>query len=132
MFQYIFSAFTKSSVLAVRRTSLSWSSPLCWSWWADKLFLQKVLGLLNSRSSQKCLSSTNLVTEIQLSKEPRALSSYYQKSFEHWKTMHVKTCYFAPVISQGYIKYTLVHSSKHLAYLFHVRLIQMLFKDCHV
>ena len=27
------------------------------------------------------------------------------------------TGYFAPVIKQGYIKYTLVHSSKRLAYL---------------
>ena len=32
-------------------------------------------------------------------------------------------CYFAPVISQRYIKYTLIHSSKRLAYLFLVCLI---------
>ena len=31
--------------------------------------------------------------------------------------------YFAPVISQRYIKYTLVYSSKRLAYLFYIRLI---------
>ena len=46
------------------------------------------------------------------------------KSFEQWQTMYLWICYFAPVISQRHIDYTLAHSSKLLAYLFHVRLIK--------
>ena len=46
------------------------------------------------------------------------------KSFEQWKTMYLWICCFAPVISQRHINYTLVHSSKLLVYLFHVRLIK--------
>ena len=37
-------------------------------------------------------------------------------------------CYFTPVIAQRYIKYTLVHSSKHLVHLFYVRLFRRLFR----
>ena len=36
--------------------------------------------------------------------------------------------YIAPVISQRYIKYTLVHGSERLAYLFHVVLFRHSFK----
>ena len=45
------------------------------------------------------------------------------KSYGHWRTKYLSICYFAPVISQRYIKYILLHSSKLLAYFFHVRLI---------
>ena len=49
--------------------------------------------------------------------------NFVLKSFEHWTTLYLRICYFAPVISQRYIKYTLVHSSKLLACSFHVCLI---------
>ena len=43
------------------------------------------------------------------------------KTFEQWRAMHLWICHFAPVISQSFFKYTLVHSSTLLAYLYHVR-----------
>ena len=67
-------------------------------------FLQKVMFLLQFGSCQNCIISVNLVREIH--QKP------CNKSFEHWRTMHLWICYFAPVISQKYIKCTLVHSSK--------------------
>ena len=54
-------------------------------------------------------------------------STMQWKSFEHWRTMYLWICYFPQVISQRYIKYTLVHSSKCVVYLFHVRLISRRF-----
>ena len=55
---------------------------------------------------------------------PHKYTGIFQiKRPEHCRTMCLWICYFAPVISQRYIKYTLMHSSKRLAYLLHVRLI---------
>ena len=73
-------------------------------------FFHKVLFLLHFESCQNCMSFANLAAEI-------------HQSFEHWRTMYLWICCFAPVISQRCIKYTLVHSSKLLAYLFSLRLI---------
>ena len=42
--------------------------------------------------------------------------------------MYFWICYFALIFSQRYIKYTLVHSSKLLAYLFYVFLFRRSFK----
>ena len=42
--------------------------------------------------------------------------------------MYLWICYFAPVIPQRYIKYTLAHSSKRLAYLFIFVLFRRSFK----
>ena len=41
------------------------------------------------------------------------LKTLQLKSFEHLRIMCLWICYFAPTISQRYIKYTLVHNSKH-------------------
>ena len=73
-------------------------------------FFHKVLFLLHFEFCQNCMSFANLAAEI-------------HQSFEHWRTMYLWICCFAPVISQRCIKYTLVHSSKLLAYLFSLRLI---------
>ena len=87
-------------------------------------FLQKFLFLLHFGSCQNCMSSSNLVAEIyQKLCNKSILSTGEPCTYE---------CYFAPVISQRYIKYTVVHSSKTLAYIFHVRLIQTIIQDCHL
>ena len=57
--------------------------------------ISKVPDFLHFRSCRNCMSTENLVAEMLLS-------------------------YFVLVISQSYIKYNLVHSSKRLAFLFHV------------
>ena len=57
--------------------------------------ISKVPDFLHFRSCRNCMSTENLVAEMLLS-------------------------YFVLVISQRYIKYNLVHSSKLLAFLFHV------------
>ena len=48
---------------------------------------------------------------LDLAKTVRALQILSQKinSFEHCKSMYLWKCYFAPVVSQRYINYTLVH-----------------------
>ena len=51
------------------------------------------------------------------------LKELSRNSFKHLRTMHLWIYYFAPVISQKHIKYTLVPSSKLLACLFNGRLI---------
>ena len=53
-------------------------------------------------------------------------------SFEHWRTIYLSICYFAPVISQRYIKYTLLHSSKRSVYLWPCSIYLTLFKNCHL
>ena len=67
--------------------------------WNTKFFLQKVLFLLHFGSCQNCMSSANLVAEI------------HKKLCNKWALSTGEPC-----------TYTLVHSSKRLAYLFHVRL----------
>ena len=77
-------------------------------------FLQEVLGFLYFGSYQNCKSSVNLVVEIhQELWNKRALSTGEACTCEYVT--------FGPLISQMYIKYTLVHSSKLLGFLFHVR-----------
>ena len=51
------------------------------------------------------------------------VQTFEWESFEHWRTMYFSICYFASVISQRCMKYTLVHSSKLLAQLLYVHLI---------
>ena len=76
-------------------------------------FLQKVLGLLQFGSCQNCISSANLVAEIhQKVWNKRALS-----------TGEPCTCEYVTLLQSFHFKYTLVHSSKRLAYIFCVRLI---------
>ena len=59
------------------------------------IFFFKKLFLLHFGSCQNCLSSANLVVEIH--------QKLCNKSFEHWRTMYLWICYFAPIISQTYI-----------------------------
>ena len=74
--------------------------------WNTKRFLQKVLFLL--------------ILDLAKTLWPlRILSQTFTRNcvineLEHWRTMYLWICYFAPIISQRYIKYTLVHSSKLL------------------
>ena len=48
------------------------------------------------------------------------------KFTKNWRTMYLWIYCFAPVISLTYIKYTLLNSSKLLAYFFHIRLFETL------
>ena len=79
---------------------------------ALSFFVQKVLFLLHFGSCQNCMSSADLAAEIHYKFcNTRVLS-----------TGEPCTCEYVTLL-QRCIKYTLVHSSKLLAYLFLVRLI---------
>ena len=87
--------------------------------WNTKFFLQKVLLLLLFGSCQNCMSSANLVAKLC---NKRALSTGEPCTCEYvtlllWLLLH-----------RGYIKYTLVHSSKCSDYFFHASQFRRSFK----
>ena len=57
-------------------------------------FFRKVLGLLSFGPCPSCMSSANIVVEIQF----KLLN---ERSFEHWRTMYLGICQFAPVIHRS-------------------------------
>ena len=92
-------------------------------WYLDKIrwkFYKQCVGLLWWVANKQNLQCRKVVAKIESQKFTK---NFKCERFEHWRTMCLWICYFAPVISHRYVEYTLVHSLKRLACLFHVRLI---------
>ena len=78
---------------------------------AIKFFLEKVRGILHSRSRSKWYGLFETCHGY-------SAATFESKRFAHCNTIPLETYYLAIVVSQRHIRYILVHSSKHLVYFF--------------
>ena len=96
------------------------SSPFKWTGTMNSFFTETLNFLFRKFWATSVLDFEQTVWTLQIFSQKFSLSFWMKElwALENHVLMLMWICYFAPVIPQRYIKYTLAHSSKRLAYLF--------------